>query len=239
MITFFRKIRQGLLHDRKIRKYLLYAIGEIVLVVIGILIALQINNWNNRQTEKKEEKKTYLHIRQQILDDREVLLEVRDFNTYFTKTFQRAQAIVAAKDRDKIDSLALMAIGLSQFSDFHRSGNIYETLVNSGDLKLLKNREITSAIQKLETTYNFINKLEDMHWELIISEVSDELKGVINYSNLEVICTDCLYGVNLQNIFFEVINLSKIKEAIYAQAINEIETILELISLEIPIEENA
>lgn len=54
MIKFFRKIRQRLLTENKYSKYLLYAIGEIVLVVIGILIALSINNWNeNRKTEIK------------------------------------------------------------------------------------------------------------------------------------------------------------------------------------------
>lgn len=52
MIKFFRKIRQKLLSEGKTGKYLKYAIGEIVLVVIGILIALQINNWNeNRKAE--------------------------------------------------------------------------------------------------------------------------------------------------------------------------------------------
>ena len=46
MIKFFRKIRQQLLAENRLGKYLIYALGEIVLVVIGILIALQINNWN-------------------------------------------------------------------------------------------------------------------------------------------------------------------------------------------------
>jgi hypothetical protein len=46
MVKFFRKIRQKLLSENKFSKYFIYAIGEIVLVVIGILIALQINNWN-------------------------------------------------------------------------------------------------------------------------------------------------------------------------------------------------
>lgn len=46
MIKFFRNIRQNLLAEGKIGKYLKYASGEIILVVIGILIALQINNWN-------------------------------------------------------------------------------------------------------------------------------------------------------------------------------------------------
>jgi hypothetical protein len=51
MIKFFRKIRQRLLTENKFSKYLLYAIGEIILVVIGILIALQINNWNEKRKE--------------------------------------------------------------------------------------------------------------------------------------------------------------------------------------------
>ena len=49
MIKLFRKIRQGLLTENKFGKYVLYAIGEIVLVVIGILIALQVNNWNENR----------------------------------------------------------------------------------------------------------------------------------------------------------------------------------------------
>ncbi|WP_162919882.1 DUF6090 family protein [Hanstruepera ponticola] len=55
MIKFFRKIRERLLTENKFDKYLLYAIGEIILVVFGFLIALQINNWNEeRKTENLE-----------------------------------------------------------------------------------------------------------------------------------------------------------------------------------------
>ncbi|MEH6514960.1 MAG: hypothetical protein V7670_17480 [Maribacter arcticus] len=46
MINFFRKIRQRLLTENKFSKYMLYAIGEVILVMIGILLALQVNNWN-------------------------------------------------------------------------------------------------------------------------------------------------------------------------------------------------
>ncbi|NND94281.1 MAG: hypothetical protein HKN45_05405, partial [Flavobacteriales bacterium] len=56
MIKFFRTIRQKLLSESKFSKYLIYAIGEIVLVVIGILLALQINTWNEeRKTEQLEQ----------------------------------------------------------------------------------------------------------------------------------------------------------------------------------------
>ena len=59
MLPFFRRIRKNLADENQILKYSSYAIGEIVLVVIGILIALQINNWNEEQKSRKNEL-TYL-----------------------------------------------------------------------------------------------------------------------------------------------------------------------------------
>ncbi|MFZ9032251.1 MAG: DUF6090 family protein, partial [Robiginitalea sp.] len=67
-----------MLIDKNIRKpaspagrYLLYALGEIMLVVIGILIALQINNWNDSRLQKKEARTLYQNTRQQLLEDRQ------------------------------------------------------------------------------------------------------------------------------------------------------------------------
>ena len=62
MINFFRKIRYDLMEKNKTGKYLKYAIGEIVLVVIGILIALSINNWNEGLKNQRVEKSFYLNI---------------------------------------------------------------------------------------------------------------------------------------------------------------------------------
>ena len=55
MLTLFRRIRRTLVSENRFSKYLVYAVGEIVLVVIGILIALQINNWNNESNDRKKE----------------------------------------------------------------------------------------------------------------------------------------------------------------------------------------
>lgn len=226
-----------LLSENKLSRYLLYAIGEVILVVIGILIAIQINNWNNGRIERTEEKKSYLNIKQQLLDDKNELVKAKDLNAYLSGIYEYASKIISAQDRTKTDSLALFTMGLSQYSIFNRSINIYETLVNSGDLKLLRNSEITSAIQQLETTYIFTNKLETMHWELIINELSPELKGVINYTNPQVLKPDKLYGVELQNIFFEIIKLSEHKESAYGQALKEIDTIISLIDKELNLDE--
>ena len=62
MLRFFRRIRQSLLTQNKFSKYLLYAVGEILLVVIGILIALQVNNWNEGRKERIIEKSILLEF---------------------------------------------------------------------------------------------------------------------------------------------------------------------------------
>ena len=69
MIKFFRHIRNSLLEENKLSKYLLYAIGEIVLVVIGILIALQINAWNQTKEDIKKEEKFLLEIKENLIED--------------------------------------------------------------------------------------------------------------------------------------------------------------------------
>ncbi|MGB5461513.1 MAG: DUF6090 family protein [Eudoraea sp.] len=233
MIKFFRNTRKQLFTENKFTKYLFYAIGEIILVVIGILIALQINNWNNQRLEKEDEKKSYQNIKRQIEDDRKELTDVKAFNNYFSATYKHANKIIRAQDFTKSDSLALIAMGLSQYSDFNSSGNIYETLVNSGNLKLLKNDEITSLIQQLENTYIFANKLETIHWEIIINELSPALRGVVNFDAFKAVKPERLYEVEMQNIFVESIYLTSAKDSVYSKAIREIDTIIKLINTEL------
>ena len=82
MLTFFRRIRKGLLGSGKARKYLLYAIGEIALVVIGILIALQINNWNE-DSKKMESVELYLlNLIEDLENDIEELGKAQYYNNF-------------------------------------------------------------------------------------------------------------------------------------------------------------
>ena len=63
MIKFFRIIRQNLLSEGKTGKYMKYAIGEIILVVIGILIAIQLNEWRNEIVNTKQKQKVLLALK--------------------------------------------------------------------------------------------------------------------------------------------------------------------------------
>ena len=77
MISFFRKIRWRLARENQFLKYTRYAIGEIVLVVIGILIALQINNWNEERKFRKEERDYLKRLVSENKDDLETFKNLR------------------------------------------------------------------------------------------------------------------------------------------------------------------
>jgi hypothetical protein len=212
---------------------LLYAIGEIVLVVIGILIALQINNWNNRRILDKNEIKSYHNIRQQLTEDREEISKAKDYNEYRLKVYKYANKIIESQDYKRQDSLAMCIVRLAEFSDFHRSGNIYESLVNSGDIKLIKNDSIPNQLQKLQMTYTFVNKLEDMHWEMINGPIAQEMKGSINYSNFKPVKPEKLYSIDMQNTIMSTIYLTGYKNSVYTKALDEIDILIKLLNNEL------
>ena len=87
MIKFFRKIRQKLLSENKFSKYLIYAIGEIILVVIGILIAIQINEWNRDRKLYQEELEGYQLIINDLKRDATLFKTYQDSYSNFLDTY--------------------------------------------------------------------------------------------------------------------------------------------------------
>ena len=94
MIKFFRNIRKNVLKEGKTTKYAKYAIGEIILVVIGILIALSINNWNEKSIEESNELKYYKNIKRQLIEDKNAINVNIDYNTHYLKEYQQAINII-------------------------------------------------------------------------------------------------------------------------------------------------
>jgi len=233
MIKFFRHIRKSLLMENKISTYLKYAIGEIVLVVIGILIALQINNWNESKIEHLEERTYYKNIQRQITEDKNAIVANLEYNNRFLKQFQLAIKIIEENDRTKVDTLAIISLNLTEFSDFHRQGNIFETMVNSGEIKLLKNQRIVEALQQLEEKYIFINKLEDLHSQAIVNFVVPSILSSLKVYGIVARDIDNLYSYQFQNQFALLSDLMLEKNEAYENAVSRIQDINSLIEDEI------
>ena len=228
MINFLNRIRQGLLAENKFTKYLLYASGEIVLVVIGILIALSINNWNQNRLLQREATGYYNNIKRQLQEDSGVLKSNIDFNQHYFKQYQRAIELIENNDRNHLDSLAIIAINLLEYSDFHQETNPYQTLVNSGEIKIINNHKIVEGLQRLEEIYIYINKLENGHFE-IIKLVYPELNKIIRLYSAKIENESPIFTFEFQNYFFITSEIMKEKDEIYNKAITEINTILEMI----------
>jgi len=232
MISFFRKIRQGLLTENKTGKYLKYAFGEIVLVVIGILIALQINNWNEGRNLRQAEQKYYENIGRQLREDLILLENNIDFNQRYAGQYEYALGQLGANDRSHLDSLGRIAINLLEFSDFHQESNIYAALVSSGEIRLLNNQEIVNGLQRLEETYIYLNRLESAHFD-IIKAIYPDLEKIVRFRPLHVEKVEELFDYTFQNHFVIVLDIMTEKDDIYTQAVHQIEKILALIQAEL------
>ncbi len=139
MIKFFRNVRQKILSEGNLKRYLIYAIGEILLVMIGILLAIQVNNWNNIKIKNADEQQFYQNFKRQISEDLQIINGTIEYNNNYRNQYQYAIKIIEENDRSKIDTLGYIALKLTKYSDFDRPSNIYESIVNSGEIKLLKN----------------------------------------------------------------------------------------------------
>jgi len=220
------------MEKNKTGKYLQYAIGEIVLVVIGILIALSINNWNEGQSKKKEELNFYRNTKQQLLDDANNIASELEDNTLYTEQFSYAINLIQGNDKSKKDSLGKIAVNLIDYSDFDGQGNIYETMVNSGDVKLLKNTIIIEKLRRLEETYYYLNRMESIHFEAVMSMVPEIIQN-IRLSTGKVENEDYLYGLKFENLFVITHKITYEKDEVYNRILNEIESIVQLIDNEI------
>lgn len=158
MIKFFRKIRQKMLTESKFSKYLLYALGEIILVVVGILIAVAINNsQQNKSIQKKEQ--TYLKGLQEEFNTSkrklQELLEVNKQNYLGAKTIIES---ISNPDRSLNEKQfsELLFHSFSSDISFNANNSLLNEMVNSGSLK-----DITNSKLRIRLT-NWASTLEDI-----------------------------------------------------------------------------
>ena len=163
MIPFFRKIRKKMADDNKPLNYARYAIGEIVLVVIGILIALQINN--NNEIRKSREKE--LHYLNNIKSDLQLNInEIQDYIDIRTRRIVSANKVIEyfeGKPLKDLDEFNRNIVNIYTWRKFYQINNTFQELTNSGNLALISNDSIKNTLLNLETLYKKL-KYEEEHF---------------------------------------------------------------------------
>jgi hypothetical protein len=163
MIKFFRKIRQKMIKENRASKYILYAIGEIVLVVIGILIALQINNNNEiRKTRIKE-----VHYLSNIKSDLRLNInQIQDYIDIRSERIVSANNVIAYFEGKPLNNLSEFnsdIVNIYTWRKFYQINNTLQELTNSGNLNLISNDSIKNNLLNLETLYKKL-KYEEEHF---------------------------------------------------------------------------
>ncbi|RDY61941.1 DUF6090 family protein [Flagellimonas nanhaiensis] len=231
-MTLFRKIRKDLIKKGQLKRYFLYAIGEILLVMIGISLAFQLDNWNEDRVKKNTEISYYKNIQDQIVEDRGLIVGLVNFNKTYMEQFEYAAKIVGMNDRTKMDTLGIIVSNLTQYSDFDRQGNIYETMVNSGEVKILRNHDIVNGLRLLEEKYLYINRMENIHYDAMMNYVIPAVNPNLKLAKAQIMKPDALYTYEFQNLVLSLIQIMTEKDKVYNEALDIIESVTGLIEKE-------
>jgi len=226
MIKFFRHIRKSLLMENKTGKYLKYAIGEIVLVMIGILLALQVNNWNEKRKEQERENVYLEQLHENISSD----LLLLDFNIdFYTKVFDYGNLALSYADGDDLSSISNWEILVSFF---HASqiwpliptASTYEELKSSGELSLIKSVRLRNSLSYYHggglDRYNHTVGIQPPYRKMVRGLIPTKVQNYM-WDNCHVtendkqILKDCDSYINEQEsklILEDLINNSKLLE---------------------------
>jgi len=144
MIKFFRKIRQRLVSESKFSKYLLYAIGEIILVMIGILLALQVNNWNEKRKASKKEVASLISLRSEMKSSLDELRADHDGHKMLYRSTLDVHHYISTK-QEETDSMYSDFYNMIRFNYFFPKTSTYQTL-KSGNLDLITSDSLRTLI---------------------------------------------------------------------------------------------
>ncbi|WP_334056718.1 DUF6090 family protein [Polaribacter sp. P097] len=200
MIKFFRKIRQKLLAEGKTGKYFKYAIGEIFLVVIGILIALSINNWNQQIEDEAKITSILKEIQNDILIDLETSNMIFDYHVF---TDSVAKNILNNKyTAEDIKDIDFIPIGYN-YRDFKTTTNGFDNLSNNLDKIPEKYKHLLPEVKNLyislkttidvynvkirSTVYTNVDDLAGFNW------YQDYLKNELNNEAIDYFLNDVKY----------------------------------------------
>ena len=147
MIQLFKKIRRKLLVEKRLSNYIIYAIGEVLLVVIGIVLAIQFSNWNDKRSEIKKEIWYLDNIADDMFYQKDGLL---DLKTSFEETLEVSKDLLLAYSKTKsyvtIDSLSKKLNQLMHTYNYPNIDNTYRELLSSGQVSLIENKDLYSEV---------------------------------------------------------------------------------------------
>lgn len=175
----FRLIRQNLLMENKtgrpalpVGRYLKYAIGEIILVVVGILIALQINNWNEQRKENNYEQKILKELKSDFLyNKRELNINIKEANTLVNNCDSLIVLFSLSKENVDLNKFVHFTKRLKGYSTFDPSNGALNNLISSGNLNIIKSDSLRKELSR---------------WSGMLQDVKEDEKRLIDFGDTQM-----------------------------------------------------
>lgn len=161
MIPLLRNARHRLLAENRLTRYLAYAVGEIVLVVVGILIALQINNWSDARKDRQKELVHLANIRADLVANIAAMDRTLEVRTARIAAARRILDHFNGKPIEDASAFNADGIGIYNWERFYLGDNSYQELVNSGNFALLRNHAIKDQLLDIQALYRRMKGEED------------------------------------------------------------------------------
>ena len=197
MLHLFKRIRRKLLVEKRLSNYIFYAIGEVLLVVIGILLAIQFSNLNLKKTEIEKEIWYLDNIANDMFNQKDGLLNLKD---YYTETLGTAKDLLLDFKENmsysKIDSLSFKINQLMGSDTYPNIDNTYRELLSSGQVSLIEN---DSLVLNIIDFYLFTDELENIYKVNQSQVFYGEVYSTLNkYSEVDI-----SHFVEEENLLFE------------------------------------
>ena len=183
MLFLLRNIRRKMLTENKVTTYLLYAIGEIFLVVVGILIAVQIDNWNEAQKEKESLNEYLIALKAEFKENQKRLEQVRKINQNNIHSAQKLSAIMGADTTEisKHDLRMLFINAIFNEVQYRPSLGVLEETISSGKLKLFGNDSLRYLLAGWSSDLNKIQFQEDEEVKKFRVHIMDFMAEKMNF----------------------------------------------------------
>lgn len=239
MLKFFRTIRRELIDDNQAKKYLLYAIGEIILVVFGILIALQINNWNIAETEKQTVRKYFSQLSEEfeaLAGHERTRLEKSE---QIIENIKSCQRLMNERNPKKIPEFKECLPYLATAWEDRPQYPIFQEFLNEGWMSKIDDQETKRLLINLRETLLLIEEMDGIINKKFEEQVIPFFNKNINSSEISSIAsyvtnaqggpasdfTGLLNNFELWNLFNEKHNLTAFVASIQGKAIALLEEV--------------
>jgi len=238
MIKFFRKIRQNLIMENKTSKYLKYAIGEILLVMIGILLALQVSNWNQKRINSQKEQLLLSELHSEFVKNKAQLEDVVFQHKIAMKStrYVLAQLPINPEEID-LDSLQANMWNWGRRYTFNPSQGVIKSLINSSSFDIISNPELRNILVSWEDVLADYQEEEIMASNSVRERSGPKILAKVSWGSLKDERFDKTYlaSIEFENIFrIREIYLKDILESNTGELEQVRETINRIIELSKP-----